>query len=167
MLLNGPHQYEDHLKGHRHRKKLNTLRAQGRTGLDRCSQVGAVASSASVPVGRSEGACEGQPDECKVRSAGRHRRRDVNKLREQVCTVFDGCGQVGAAPSGASASAGQPEGAWEGRPKGCEWRDEAWPFLDWGLEPAGAWPLADSGNWFLPTPDPWSCSPHEFGFYGQ
>ena len=145
---------------------MNKLRAQGRTVLDRCSQVGAAASSASVPAGRSEGACEGQPDEYKVRSEGKHRRRDVNKFREQGCTVLEGCDQVGAAPSGASASAGQPEGAWEGRPEGCEWQDEAWPFPAWGLEPVEAWPLADSGTWFSPTPDPWCCSPPDFGFYG-
>ena len=147
-------------------KKLNKLRAQDRTVLDRCSQVKAAASSAFVPVGQSEGACEGQPDECKVRSEGKHRQRDVNKLREHCCTVFEGCDQVVAASSGASASAGQPEGAWEGRPEACGWQDEAWPFPPWGLQLVDAWSSADSGTWFSPAPDPWSYSPPDFGFHG-
>ena len=29
MLLNGPHQYQDHLKGWRHRKNMNKRREQG------------------------------------------------------------------------------------------------------------------------------------------
>ena len=115
-LLNGPHQYADHLKGKQHRNNMNKLREQGRT-------------------------------------------------------VFDGCGQVRAAASGASAPAGQPEGAWEGQPEGCEWQDEAWPLLAWSLEPGcecqdEAWPfLPDSGTSFPPTPDPWCCLPPDFGLW--
>ena len=165
--LNGPTQYQEHLKGNDHRNKMIKLREQG----------GAAASSASVPAERPEGAGEGQPDEYE------------GHAKDKGCTVFDGCGQVRAAASGASAPAGQPEGAWEGQPEGCEWQDEAWPLLAWSLEPGcqwqdEAWPLLawslepgcecqdeawpflpDSGTSFPPTPDPWCCLPPDFGLW--
>ena len=64
MTLNGPHQYQDHLKGKHHRKNMNKFREQGRTVFDRCGQVRAAASSASAPAGQPEGAREGQPEGC-------------------------------------------------------------------------------------------------------
>ena len=90
----------------------------------------------------------------------------MNKLREQGRTVFDKCDQVRVAASSASAPAGQPEGAWEGQPEGCEWQDEAWPLLAWSLEPGEAWPSTDSGTWFPSTPDFWYYLPPDFGLFG-
>ena len=90
----------------------------------------------------------------------------MNKLREQGRAAVDGCGQVGAAASSASALAGRSEGAREGQPEGCERQDEAWPFLPWGLELGEAWPSTDSGTWFPTTPDAWCCLPPDFGPYG-
>ena len=145
---------------------MNKLREQGRAVFDRCGQVRAAASSASAPVGQPEGAWEGQPDQYEDRLKGKHHQININKLPEQGRTVFDRCGQVGVAASSASAPAGQPEGAWEGQPEGCERQDEAWPFLAWSLEPDEAWPSTDSGTWFPPTPDSWCCLPPDFRLFG-
>ena len=166
-LLNGAHQYMQHLKGNHHRKTMNRLREQGRTVSDRCGQVGAAVSSASAPAGRPEGAWEEQRDQYENQLQGKHHRENMNKLREQGHAVFNGCCQVVAAASGVSAPAGQSEGAWEGQPGGFGRQDEAWPFLPWGFELGEAWPSTGSGTWFPTTPDAWCCLPPDFGPYGH
>ena len=112
------------------------------------------------------GAWEEQRDQYENQLQGKHHRENMNKLREQGHTVFDGCCQVVAAASGASAPAGQSEGAWEGQPGGFGRQDEAWPFLPWDLEHGEAWPSTGSGAWFPTTPDAWYCLPPDFGPYG-
>ena len=68
---------------------------------------------------------------------GKVHRTNMNRLRVQGRAAVDGCGQVGAAASSASALAGRSEGAREGQPEGCERQDEAWPGA--GSTPGSSW----------------------------